>query len=303
MSNNAGKKLCQICRSYNDGDGFGVMNGYRACRSCVESFNTIEDYEMRVNWVGTSPIIVFSPFGNRNITVTIPIIVDTYDNTYSIGGTIKKEYFDDGWYGRSLGYSESYRSLNSSNCDVILHKNWEVFEEKLNNAFSVEEIIYHTTIKEDLIKLNDTLSKWEDKITLRTGEKVGYIDKYEQDRGFGFISGTRGYSAWGYSIFFHVTQISLGLKEKISNNSLDVKVYFEEGPGRGGKLQAINVKLASSIDNDIFNKEFKFYKDQIEELLETTNDDGINNIIKSKLLDLKSGDIDLEQYNNWKKQL
>jgi cold shock CspA family protein len=69
-----------------------------------------------------------------------------------------------------------------------------------------------------------------------SGEQMGTIVKYFQEKGFGFIRPETG----GKDVFFHVTRVREGVPEDLIPGR---KVVFEVDYDRTGKMQATNLRI------------------------------------------------------------
>jgi cold shock CspA family protein len=69
-----------------------------------------------------------------------------------------------------------------------------------------------------------------------SGEQMGTIVKYFQEKGFGFIRPETG----GKDVFFHVTRVREGVPEDLMPGR---KVVFEVDYDRTGKMQATNLRI------------------------------------------------------------
>ena len=84
--------------------------------------------------------------------------------------------------------------------------------------------------------LSDTPASPEEGGPYVSGELMGTIVKYFQEKGFGFIRPENG----GKDVFFHVTRVREGVPEDLIPGR---KVVFEVDYDRTGKMQATNLRI------------------------------------------------------------
>lgn len=67
---------------------------------------------------------------------------------------------------------------------------------------------------------------------------IGTVQFFNVQRGFGFIRPDNG----GQDVFVHISAIEAAGLRPLEEND---RVSFDTQPGRGAKLQAVNLKLAA----------------------------------------------------------